>query len=43
MLSVDLWIFFLFIFKKKCRTSKNVAGPVDPRWYWSYGASYSLS
>ena len=25
------------------RTSKKFAGPVDPRCYWSYGASNSLS
>ena len=29
--------------RKNCRTSKDFAGPVEPRCYWSYRASNSLS
>ena len=29
--------------RKNCRTSRNFAGPVDPRSYCSYGASNFLS
>ena len=36
-------IFFLVMLKKKCRTSKYFAGPVDARCYWSYMASIILS
>ena len=36
-------MFFLVMLKKKCRTSKNSAGPVDARCYWSYRASIILS
>ena len=32
-------MFFLVMLKKMCRTSKDFAGSVDPRRYWSYGAS----
>ena len=35
--------FFLVMLKKKCRTSKNFAGPADTRCYWSYRASIILS
>ena len=39
-MSVDfMQCFFIFILRKKCRTSNNIAGPVDPRCYWSYRAS----
>ena len=36
-------MFFLVMLKKKCRTSKNFAGPADARCYWSYGASTILN
>ena len=36
-------MFFLVMLKKKCRTSKHFAGPVDARCYWSYRASIILS
>ena len=36
-------MFFLVMLKKKCRTSKHFAGPVDARFYWSYRASIILS
>ena len=36
-------MFFLVMLKKKCRTSKIFAGPVDARCYWSYRASIILS
>ena len=36
-------VFFLAMSKKRCMTSKNVAGPVDARGYWSYRASIILS
>ena len=36
-------IFFLFMLKENCRTSKKFAGPVDPRCYCPYGANYILS
>ena len=36
-------MFFLVMLKKKCRTSKKCAGPVDARCYWSYRASIILS
>ena len=36
-------MFFLVMLKKKCRTSKPFAGPVDARCYWSYRASIILS
>ena len=35
--------FFLLCKRKICRTSKKIAGPVDLRCYWSYGASNILS
>ena len=42
-----LWIlcnFFSFYIKEKfVGPRKTFAGPVDPRCYWSYGASNSLS
>ena len=31
-------MFFLFMLKKKLRTSKNFAGLADARRYWSYRA-----
>ena len=31
--------FFFVMLKRKCRTSKNFAGPADARCYWSYRAS----
>ena len=36
-------MFFLAMFKKKIRTSKDFAGPVDARCYWSYRASIIVS
>ena len=36
-------IFFLVMLKKKCRTSKHFAGPVDAKCYWSYRVSIILS
>ena len=33
-------IFFLVMLKKKCRTSKHFAGPVDARCYWSFQGQY---
>ena len=36
-------MFFLVMLKKKCRTSKQFAGPADARCYWSYRASMILS
>ena len=36
-------MFFLVMFKKKCRASKHFAGLVDATCYWSYRASIILS
>ena len=36
-------MFFLVMLKKRCRTSKHFAGPVDGRCYWSYRANIILS
>ena len=36
-------MFFLVMLKKKWRTSKDFAGPVDARCYWSNRASVILS
>ena len=44
MLSVNfMQCFFILCQRKICRTSKTFAGPVDPRCYWSYGATSILS